>query len=314
MRVIPPISIVDALLTSSSESEPQAGSPSTENVWSAAATYGLGAEVIETTYHRKYESLQAANINHALPDYGADETANAWWIDIGPTNKWAMFDLLRNTKTEAAGATITVVLAPGERINALAALGLEATNITVSMDSIGSPTENYYSADEDLDKREVLDWYDYFFEAFVYREAVAFFDLPPYSDARLTVTITNTQGDAACGALVIGSAQILGETQQQAESDALNFSSVTRDAFGNATMVQRRTIPKTVQEVICDKGAVNAARDLRTALNAVPAVWSALEDSDADFFEALLILGFYRRFTIRLEDPWCRIVLELEEV
>lgn len=309
MNVIPPLTITDARLTSSTVSEPDTGSPTTEPVYNAGTTYALGDLAISTTTHLRYESLAAGNLGNPLTD-------TTKWLELGPTNKWAMFDLLRNTATTAPGS-IEVVITPGQRVDSIALLGLVANSVTVRMDSaVGSPSEQYYLHTENLDTREVFDWYDYFFEAFTSQPSMVLFDLPPYSGGVITVTITATGGDAECGACVLGSYVYIGTVQAEAESDVLNFSSVTRDfAGGTSLMVQRRNVPKTISQILLDKSRVNAVRTLRDALNAIPAVWAGVDDDTHGYFEALLILGFYKRFSINLAHPEHAIIsLELEEI
>lgn len=312
MKVIPPIEIVDALLLSSTATEPAPGSPSTESVYNAAATYGLGAEVVSTVYHRKFESLQAGNIGRSLPV--PPETETDWWIDVGPTNKWAMFDLYRSTQTESP-SPLTVVISPGERINAIGLLKLDATSIRISLDSaVGSPSVNYYTHIEDLSTRDVRNWYDWFFEPFTQKTEVVRFDVPAYINAILTVTITNTGGEAACGALVIGSAEDLGTAQRDAEFEMVQYSQITRDAFGNATLTPRRSIPTTEQKLLIDAVNVSAVAEVLELLDAVPALYSALDDTDHDLFKPMLILGIYRNARFKLGDPTCELQLKLEEI
>lgn len=307
MNVIPPLTITDAMLINSTVSEPDSGSPTTEAVYSAAITYALGDVVVDTTAHVLYESLLDGNIGNVL----ADTTK---WLLLGPSNKWAMFDLLRNTATKSPGA-ITVVIAPGVRVDSIALLGLVGSSVTISVDSaIGSPSENYYTHTEDLAERNVVSWYDYFFNPFTYRPNIVRFDLPPYSTAYITATINGS--NVECGALVIGTYQYIGDVQAEAESDVLNFSSVTRDFAGKTNlMVQRRNVPKTSQTLLIDKSLVNAVRVLRDALNAAPAVWAGVADDTNGYFDALLILGFYKRFTINLKLPDNAVIsLDLEEI
>lgn len=266
-----------------------------------------GTHTATTQVHRIYESLQASNTGH-YPTLAASST---WWLDVGPTNKWACMDLLRNTATEAA-SPLTIVVTPGVRVNSIALLGMVANSVTITVTS-GGPT--VYTTTINLNTRNVSTWYGYFFKPFTTQPSVVLFDLPPYTNAIITVTLTATSGNCSLGSLVVGSYEFIGEAQYSAESDALNFSSVTRDDFGNSTLIPRRTIPKTTQTILVDQGLVNTVRDLREALNAVPAVWSALDDITDDYFEALLILGFYKRFTINLAHPTkAFITLELEEI
>lgn len=384
MRVIPPLAITDAILTSSTAAEPGVG----EATWASGTTYGLGDTAIlgspsstvtisiaspgvvtwsshglpdgtpvvltttgalptgltaSTIYyvvnyaagtfqlsatvdgapivttgsqsgthtakaqvHRVYESQAASNTGHppAIDD-------GTHWIDAGPTNRWAMLDLLRNTATQQA-SPLTVVITPGQRVTALGLVGLVADSVTVT---ITSGVSTVYSVTENLSTREVLTWSDYFFRAFTTAPSAAFFDLPPYINAVITVTMTRTAGLVSCGGLVVGSYVYLGRTQYSAVSDVLNFSTVDRDSNGNSVLIPRRNIPKTTQQVWCDKSQVNQIRDVRTALNAAPALWSGLDDSTQPYFESLLILGYYRQFSISLDQPNDAIItLDLEEV
>lgn len=273
--------------------------------YSGAATYALTDRVIDASGHLAYESLAAGNAGNALTDV-------AKWLELGPTNKMAMFDTLRNTVT--AGPTpLVVALTPGSRIDAIAAIGLEATSIQVVMRDAG---EIVYAATEDLNLRYVENWYDYCFETFSTRPSFAAFDLPPFAGATTVVVIENSNGPVECGALVIGLQEDIGRVKYSAESDVLNFSTVTRDFDGGTSaIVQRRNVPRTLQEIWLDKSKVNRVRALRDSLSATPAVWAGLDDAGDDYFEALLILGFYKRFSINLAYPAHAVIsLELEEI
>jgi len=81
-------------------------------------------------------------------------------------------------------------------------------------------------------------------------------------------------------------------------------------------LVPRRAVPKTEQSIYTTNDQVNALRDLRTALNAVPAVWSGMDDNASNpCFEALLILGIYKSFPIVMNSSGTADVsLTLEEI
>lgn len=305
MNVIPPIEITDARLTSSTIAEPDTG----ETAWSGASVaYVVGDRRIRSTTHRIYECI-AAHTSAASP---VPENNAAQWLEIGPTNKWAMFDTLRNTASVKA-ESITAVITPGRRVDALALLGLVADSATVSMTS---DAVEVYSRTESLIYREVADWYDYFFAAFRAKPSLALFDLPPYTGGVITVALSAATGDVECGACVAGTAEFIGDVQYEAESDVLNFSSVNRDSFGGiSSIVQRRNVPKTIQSIFVEKGRVNRVRTLRDDLAATPAVWAGLSNSSDGYFEAVLILGFYKRFSINLRHTEHAVIsLELEEI
>lgn len=384
MRVIPPLAISDAMLTSSTAVEPGVG----EAAWTSGATYALDAEAIlgspsatvtitiaspgvvthtghglpegtpvvmtttvalptglsnggryfiinstTNTYqlaatvdgapivttgsqsgthtataqvHRRYLSQQASNTGHppAIDD-------GTWWLNIGPTNRWAMFDVLRNTGTVGT-SPMTIVLTPGQRVDALGLVGLVADSVRVK---VTVAAVDVFDETRSLLRRNTTSWYEYFFGAFAYRSAVGFFELPPYVNGVITITLTRSSGNVTCGGLVLGTAVDLGETEAQAEDDALNFSIVERDDYGNSELIPRRSVPTSVQRVLCPKERVNKARALRDQLNATPALWSGLDDDESDYFEAVLILGVYKRFRIGLDHPHHAIIdLTLEEV
>jgi hypothetical protein len=304
MRVTPPITITPAMLTNTTAAEPGPG----EAVWSVGTTYAEGITAISTTTHRVYESLNNSNIGH---DPTTDDGTN--WLDIGPTNRWKMFDLLRNTGTEVA-SPLTVVITPGRRVDTIGLVGVTADSATVTV-KVGGVT--VYTVTEDLRVREVASWSGYFFTPFSYRSTVYQFALPPYTGAEVTVTLARATGNVSCGSLVLGTSVYLGVTLQGVESDILNFSKIERDEYGNTTLIPRRTVPKSSPTAIIEKGAVNLVRAVRDQLNATPALWSGLDDQTDGYFEAVLILGIYKSFSITLDQPApdkALLALTLEEV
>ncbi len=303
MRVIPPITITDAILTSSTATEPGTG----ETAYAAGTTYALGdtCSVIGTNSHIVYQSLQAGNIGHT------PATSPTYWIAVGPTNRWKMFDTLRNTQTVSA-SPLTVVLTPGMRCNSIAVMGMVADSITVTVTSGGSTV---YTYTKDLRTRDVTDWYAYYFDPFTSLPGIVLFALPPYTNAIITVTMTISSGNVSCGAIVVGNSEYLGDMQYNAKDDVLNFSTITRDAYGTATLVARRNVPKTIQALWLDKSKVKRVADIRDSLNAVPAVWSGIDDPADGFFNSFLILGIYKTFSLDASGPNTAVVnLELEEI
>ena len=130
--VVNPIKITDAMVhvasNGSSTTAPITNVPeSVHPAWGAFTTYALGARVMLTSTHKVYESLKAVNLNkNPLSE-------PLWWIEVSPTNRWALFDTSVSTST-AQPNNITYVLEPGQVINTIAALNLyNATEIRVTM-------------------------------------------------------------------------------------------------------------------------------------------------------------------------------------
>lgn len=285
----------------------------TETLYNSGTVYPLGATVYSSTAHRCYESLQAANTGNPLPVL--PETETDFWIDIGPTNAYAMFDLERNTQTVVDG-TLTVVVTPGQRINSLCALGMAADNLVESGSSAYGGGV-VHSNTRDLVTREVLDGYDYSFAGFDTVPSFVTTDIPAFSDISMTLTLTRNAGggNVKCGSFVVGSFVELGTTVASAVDDAVSFSTVTRDIYGTATLVKRRAIPKNDYEVRIPKYLVRRARAIREYLNATPAVWLGITDDEDGIFESLLILGIAQQFSFRHDLPDYSIIsLRLEEI
>lgn len=348
MRVIPPLTITPAMITSSTASEPLLPS-----AYAGGTTYALAAFVSVATDYTIYQSLAAGNVGntpnisptfwkivglietawligttYALNDvvsynhviYQSLQAANIgnnpfnsplFWSNSGATNKYRCFDTLRNTTTVQA-SPITVVLTPGVRVNSLATLGLIADSVRIRM---VSSAVTVYDQTINLIQRQVVDWFDYFFEPFYNRTSVVVFNLPPFTNGVITIDITRISGNVECGTIVLGTCVDLGKTQYSAVSDAINFSTITRDTFGNSILIARRNVPKTTQQVWAPAAVVNKINNVRDLLNAVPAVWSGLDDNTQPYFESLLILGIYKGFSIALNMPDFVIsTIELEEV
>jgi hypothetical protein len=278
-----------------------------EVVWTSA-TYAVGDKRIVVSTHRTYQCA-VAGLRTISPDL---DTAN--WVDIGPTNKWAMFDILRATTSNSPSGTITVTLNPGQLFNSVAVMQLTAQTVTISASSVlGGGI--VYTKTLNLQNRKPTGWYDYYFSDIEFKQNTAVFGILEYSDLIVTITISNGTSTVYCGGIVIGRAQDLGYTQLGCASQALNFSTITRDTFGNAQVVQRRSVPKTTQTVIFEHTEIDRLEYLRDLLNAVPAVWSGLDDqTDDNYFDAFLIMGIYRDFTIRSDNVYSTLNLELEEV
>ena len=319
MRVITPLfvatnaSVASAqpYLTSSTVAEPDLTRTPPEATWVAATSYTVGQQVIRATTHMVYENI-LAGVNATLPETDAALATPTRWVRKGATNRYAMLDTIRNSKTTTA-SPLTVVLTPGVRIDAIGLAGMSADSVTISMTSNAATV---YTVTKNLSTREILNWYDYFFDPFTTQPSLAYFNLPPYTNGIITITLTATSGTVSLGAIVIGSQTYVGQIQYNAVSDEQNFSRIDRLFDGTASLLQRRSIPKIKANVWSEKNNTNKIRALRTKLNAVPAFWSGLDDLSTDgYFEALLIVGIYKQFEIDLTSPAHTIVnIEIEEI
>lgn len=299
MYCLKPLTITPAMLTSSI-AEVDTG----ETAWVSGATCALAD--VRTYSTRKYERL-VAGAGTITPDL--DPTN---WLDVGPTNKWAMFDTLRNTQSSAA-SPITVSIVPAQRIRSIALVRCEASSITITI-TVGGETK--YTTTRNMNGRHTTTATEYCFGGFKFIPNLSILDLPPYAASTITVTITNAVAAAKVGALCIGNPVYLGGTEYNAVRGALNFSEIERSRFGDVKLTPRPSKPETQQTLWIKKAAVNSVIALFEDTDAVPCIWSGLDDVNTDdYYDALFLLGIHREWSVSLAYPTnAKVSLQIEEV
>jgi hypothetical protein len=295
MKIVPPLTITDARFVSSTVAEPASG----ETAWVSAATYTAGDVRIRTQTHRRYQAL----VNHTGITT-APELDPTRWSDVGPTMRWAMFDYDRNTATETTGS-LTATIAPSARVTALLLFGIDAQQVvvTVRTGSVSGPV--VYTATFNLQTRFVATWQSHFFANFIFRESLVLFNLPPYINAYIAVQLSKTVGTdpVALESMIVGAPVEIGQLEYGAESDILDFSRVDRDAFGNATLVPRKNVPKLNARVLVAKEDVPAIRKLRQDFAGKPVAFIGIEDGSDAYFDSLSLVGIFKRMTVAVEYP-----------
>lgn len=249
----------------------------------------------------------------ANPNKGHDPTTDdgTWWADVGPTNKWAMWDLLRSTATVAA-SPLVVEVTPGQRIDACALVGLEADEALIEAIVDSAVIKSW---EIPLRYRVVTSWYEHLKTPFTTKNVTAVWDIPAITSLVLRITLTRATGDVVCGGVVIGRQVYIGEAQYGAENDATNYSRITTDEDGNTTLNPRRSVPRTRQNVRFLKDRSAKLLELRRLLAAKPAFWSAVDDPTNGYFEPLQVLGFYDAFTLTFDQPsYGLLALSLKEL
>jgi hypothetical protein len=301
MKIIRPVTITDSIFQSSTVPEAD------QAEWLSGTTYHFGNLVMVTTTangaatatHKIYSSVQSQAGNDPTVDDGTN------WTEVSSTNRWKMFDAVVQDQTVNATSINTVLQSPTV-VNSLALLNVDGTTVVVTVtDAVEGVVYNEtfnltsYSG--------IQDWYAYFFEPIVRKNQLALTDLPPYSNASISVTI-NSGADAKVGALVIGQFADLGLSQHGASISIIDYSTKTTDAQGRVTITDGPYADKMDVDVVLDTSQIGQAKTTLSSLRTTPAVWVA-EDNNDD----LVIYGYYREFDIILSNPTIsRLSLEIE--
>lgn len=225
MKVIPPVAITDAMLVSSSV--PEIEGPA----WAAGTAYAKDARVINA--HRVYRSLQANNTGHTPGATGNE----AWWEDLGPTNRWAMLGNEPAYVTTTA-EQLVLKIKPG-MVRALGLPEVSAADARVTMTVAGELV--FDSQEISLrDERHVIDAYTYFFSDFRQRTSLLLDALPPYGAGEITITLRNPGGTVVAGPLLVGPMDTYGLDEFGVDISMVDYSVVKFDPdFGRATLSPR---------------------------------------------------------------------------
>jgi hypothetical protein len=261
--------------------------------YNSATTYALGAKV--SYQGSRYESLQNTNLNKT-PD-----VSPTWWLNLGATNQFAMFDQFVSTSTTAT-TSLTAVYAPGSVFNSIALVNVEAAVIKITIrDGLSGPI--VYENSAGLSGANVTSWYDYFFlDPLLKRTQVVFSGLPSYVNSHITIELTNSTGEpVSVGQVVAGDLASLGQTQYGVSAGIVDYSVKETDEFGNTLFVKRAFSKRMQSDFYLNNNQLNRVHAYLASVRATPAVW--IGSSDPQFEEALIVYGFYREFSLQIAYP-----------
>lgn len=283
--VLVPLTLTDAMLSSSTIAEPAAG----ETAWVAGTSYTVGQEVILASTHRVYTNL-IAGVNATSPHL-ALTGATPRWLDSRPTMRWAAFD--NQVSTQSAIVTpLTYVLRPG-MFNAVAFYGLDGGTLTISIKDAPGGTVIYTQT---LDLAEPpLDYYDYYFGRIKPLTKALIKDLTPYANPEVTITLSAGVGvTVQAGMIAIGDLRTLinaegtGGTQYGAKAKPITYSLINTDIFGTTSIVRRtKATDMDITVEVPKEDSDTVLSTIQEVLD-VPAAWIG---SDVTNYTGLNVFG-----------------------
>lgn len=274
LQMLLPVTVTDAVLASSSVPEDDG------TVWGPAITYAVGSRVIRTGSHRVFESLVAGNIGHD------PLTSPAQWLDVGPMNRWAMFDEALGTVTSAAGGSIVVAF-DGGAVGAVALLDIVGTSVQVEVIATGDVDPTY--------DRTIA----------ATGGALGFYDLPGIAGT-VRVTVSGS-GTVSVGTLLIGDMVGLGVTEASPTAGITDYSRKDVDDFGDVTIVERAWAKRMATNALIRTDAVDLVANRIAAVRARPVLWIGDEGLDS-----LTVYGFFRDFSIEVGETVSKLALSIE--
>jgi hypothetical protein len=240
--------------------------------WASSTSYPLGARVIKASTHRIYESVAAANV-------GNDPAGTSGkWLDLGPTNRWAMFDEALGTTTTAADI-ITVTLQAGI-VDGVALLDVVGTSVRVQANA--------------YDRTQAVS-----------AGAVVFLDMPEGS-APVHVTVSGS-GPVSVGTLIVGRRVALGVTEAAPTAGITDYSRKEIDDFGEVSVVERAWSKRMTVRALIRTDVLDVVANRIAAVRARPCLWIGQAGLDS-----LTVYGFFKEFSIEVGESVSKLSLSIE--
>jgi hypothetical protein len=155
----------------------------------------------------------------------------------------------------------------------------------------------------------VVDSYTYWFEPIIWATSItklnlAAAGLPPYPNATVTVTVTNTGGTAKCGVIVVGLKLEIGSLQLGVQPGLESFSTLTENATFGTWSVTKRASRKTLTGQLFIKNTIlDFILNQMALYESELLVWVGYET-----YECLTVYGIYRQFKPTIQGPTHTIV------
>lgn len=284
MKIVRPIEILDVNLLASNVPETDYAA------WSAGTTYGLGDRriyVVADT-HWIVESLQAGNIGHTPTGLDSD----LWWLKVGNTNRWKMFDRAIQSQTSAADEIVVTLSSATARIDSVALFNVDCATARVRViDAIDGVV--YDQTKNMVSDSGITDWYAYSFEPITRLRDYVFTELPPYLNAQIEVTLTNTGGTALCGACVPGLSRNIGSTLVGAQPGIQDYSVKQKDAYGNYSILERAYNKRASFQVKVENTLIDELQIILAGYRAIAAIYVG-----DDGYTSTMVYGYYKDFSI----------------
>jgi len=288
MKVVPPKTITDAILISSSAPE------NDHTEWSAATAYATGDYCMVAATHTIYKCLVAHT--NAPPASNVSGTTPKWY-EVGKTNRWRMFDdTVSSVTTASESLEVVLDVSMCDTVALFNVIGYEVTfEVTDDNDVVMSSSTASLLVDS------YVDWADIFFTEPEFSGNVLRV-IPVSFGTKLKITITNPGGTVSCGHCVIGRGKYLGKSRYGIQLGLTDYSKKTTNDYGETYLSQGDFANTAECDVWVSPKDRTKVKSLLSSLRATSVVWhldNADETSDSD----MIVFGFYEDFSLVVQGP-----------
>lgn len=295
LKVMQPTAMTSAMLVSASL--PENDYPA----WSATNSYTTGTRVIRTTTHRIYQAVAdiTGNASNITPEA---DTLHTQWVEIGPTNLWAMFDQRVSSRSVGTSSGLSVQIQPG-RCNGVALMdmvrvsdftlevvwaaesGITQDTTTdyaygIKLRTIITSTQIRLVYTANLRQRNVSNWKEYFLEPYAIKTD-AFIGFASRNDATITLTVPAPDAGEPVpeiGAFMFGNFIELGDVGRDADAGTESYTVVQTDDWGISRIVERDYVKRVTYPVLVYNYGLNRLFSTLAELQSKPAVFVGSDD------------------------------------
>lgn len=286
------------------------------SAWAEGTVYTPGQKCYVEATHKIYQA-NADTTGQYPPNYvsgntppwtqvgyvnrGVDLTDTNYWVELGPTNYYAMLDSYTDTATtgvtnaDSSGFEIVIEL-DSSKANAIALFNCVGSYI--DLECIDSNNNVVWFKRDWLIRRESTSWKDFFFNTASKVRKDTYQQFPMFYNTKLKITIFGATV-ASCGNIVIGATKNIGMTQFDPTLSIVDYSKKETNTFGVTYLSVGKYKKRTTINMFVENTEIDTIYRTFADLRATPAVFICDNSIDPDnMFEAMLIYGFYKDFSI----------------
>lgn len=258
VRLIPPAHINDSTLLLSNV-------PETEYpAYSASASYAHGASVIAA--HRIYKNNSGISLSGVYPPDNLTQ-----WEDVGPSNRWRMFDLYSSTVTQNPDSII-VEIKPGVAVNSLALLNLRGAYVDViAMHPLNG--EVFRKRYQLRNSAGIRGWYTYFFLKRSPKTSITELEIPAYRNVTMRIEIHAPGGTAQCGSVLLGRQIMIGQLQWGYSPELSDYSAKNIDSNGYISINRRGYSFRPEFTMQINDNMLDTVSEVMARYRSTPCVW-----------------------------------------
>ena len=266
MIVVEPVKITDSAFNDSQSNVPENDHP----IYNPATAYDAGALVtMQTGVHKNFECL-IGNTNKNPSTNPLNDSQLPFWLSLGATNRWAMFDEVIGNQTSNT-TSITFQLTPGQVINTIGLLNVVGSSvIIVATEPIDG--EYYNETLSLIGSENIFDGYSYCFNPFITTPDIVALNIPPFLDSVINVTISGS-GTVKLGQFVYGEEFNLGESLTGARPRIESYSIVNTDSFGRTTVIPRANRKLLTIDTAVERFRINSITRKMSEIIDQPSLW-----------------------------------------